>query len=484
MKIRSDFTKRVINAGSWSLLGYVFRQGIRFGSNLILTRLLFPEAFGIMSIVQTVLMGLVMISDLGIPHFLIRREQEPDEKVIGTVWVYQIVQGVINTCLIYLLASPMAAMYKEPLLLHVMPVVGLNALITGFNSLNGAACYSRRMQVKKIIIFEVFNSTISTLILFGFAWVDRSIWSLVWGGVVGSLITMIGTHTILKGFKHRLCWDKTAAKELIAFGKWIIARSMLTFVDNEGNKLLLGGVLGVTTLAFFNLANTMNLLLWQVIQGLSGSVLIPAYSEVLRERPQQILSVLTKFRVVFIAALWGASLFFIVFGKAFMGFLYDSRYAETGNMLRLLALGPLLGVLSGSYLHLLTAMGKIWSSTVLLFFKILIQVIAIIIGYFLYGEQGVLLGVAFAEWLYYPVNTFYYARLGFWKPLIDLPFIVLAFIIVYLLSIYTDIFAFINKPHFFDSAVWLNLVAEYEQLLAKLVIYFDALQAYILTNHS
>ena len=42
----------------WTVANYGVSQGLRFASNLILTHLLFPDLFGLMSLVNVVLMGL------------------------------------------------------------------------------------------------------------------------------------------------------------------------------------------------------------------------------------------------------------------------------------------------------------------------------------------------------------------------------------------------------------------------------------------
>jgi hypothetical protein len=49
-----------------TVISFGGQNALRLGSNLILTRLLFPEAFGLMALVQVFMTGLQMFSDLGI----------------------------------------------------------------------------------------------------------------------------------------------------------------------------------------------------------------------------------------------------------------------------------------------------------------------------------------------------------------------------------------------------------------------------------
>lgn len=49
---------RSVRAGGWSVAELTFAQGLRLAGNLVMTRLLLPEAFGLMAMVTTLQVGL------------------------------------------------------------------------------------------------------------------------------------------------------------------------------------------------------------------------------------------------------------------------------------------------------------------------------------------------------------------------------------------------------------------------------------------
>jgi len=49
--------QRLVHSGGWVIFGHLFSQVLRLGSNLILTRLLVPEMFGVMAIVTVIMAG-------------------------------------------------------------------------------------------------------------------------------------------------------------------------------------------------------------------------------------------------------------------------------------------------------------------------------------------------------------------------------------------------------------------------------------------
>ena len=71
---------RAVRGSLWSTVGFGGSQVIRLGSNLLLTRLLAPEVFGLMALVQVALQALKMMSDLGITTSVMigRHGDDPD----------------------------------------------------------------------------------------------------------------------------------------------------------------------------------------------------------------------------------------------------------------------------------------------------------------------------------------------------------------------------------------------------------------------
>ena len=89
----SEAKSKLLNGSLWTFFGYGSSQIIRLGSNLVLARLLFPEAFGIMSLVTVVMQGLTMISDLGVGPSIIHSKRGDDPNFLNTAWTIQVIRG-------------------------------------------------------------------------------------------------------------------------------------------------------------------------------------------------------------------------------------------------------------------------------------------------------------------------------------------------------------------------------------------------------
>ena len=92
---KMSLKQRALNAGFWSLAGYGFNQALRFGSNLLMTRLLVPEMFGVMTIAYVVMTGLAMFSDLGLRPSVVQSKRGSDPVFLNTAWATQILRGLL-----------------------------------------------------------------------------------------------------------------------------------------------------------------------------------------------------------------------------------------------------------------------------------------------------------------------------------------------------------------------------------------------------
>src|SRR5689334_22026434 len=64
--LEKDVKRAAVSSAVWTIGGFALLQILRFGSNLILTRLLAPDIFGVMALVNLFIIGLHMFSDFGI----------------------------------------------------------------------------------------------------------------------------------------------------------------------------------------------------------------------------------------------------------------------------------------------------------------------------------------------------------------------------------------------------------------------------------
>jgi O-antigen/teichoic acid export membrane protein len=412
---------RVLHAASWTLFAYFAMQALRVLGNLILTRLLFPEAFGSMAIVQAVLIGINMLSDIGVEQAIIQNKGGDGPNFVNTAWTLQVLRGGAIWIACCALAFPTASIYQNPEIAYLLPVIGLSAVVGGLASPN-IALSNRRLRIAPVALLELGSSVLSLSSMIFLAWLMQSVWALVVGNLLGETCKTVFSHQWIDGKQSRFQLHLDNVRMLFNFGGWIFVSTAITFLVGEGNRLIIGSFLSVRDLAFFSLAMNLALFPLQIVQQLGARVLLPAFSEVIRERPETFYNVVLKVRAIQIAPAMVLSVVFIFLGRQLVSALYDPRYAPVAPMLALLALGILPQAIITSYGPLLIAKGLVKNNTFLLAVQLAIQSLSLTIGAWFDGIAGLLIGLSLSQWLLYPFYARTYARITLWQPKVDLFF--------------------------------------------------------------
>ncbi|MDE1935806.1 oligosaccharide flippase family protein, partial [Bradyrhizobium sp.] len=114
---------RVLFRGTiWTIGTYLLSTAIRTITNIVLARLLAPEIFGTMLIVNTLGMGLELISDVGINQNIIYSEKANTPDFYNTAWSLQLLRSFTLWLVFLAGAVPIARFYEVPILASIIPV--------------------------------------------------------------------------------------------------------------------------------------------------------------------------------------------------------------------------------------------------------------------------------------------------------------------------------------------------------------------------
>lgn len=415
---KKAFKQRILTAGIWSAGSHVLNQAIRLGSNLIMTRLLAPEYFGLMAIANVFIFGIAMMSDLGLRQSLIQSKRF-DEPFVNTIWTLQVMRG----CVIWVFSLLTAAcffsldlfdfwakdsVYKDPLLPSIIAVIGFNAVIGGFESTKLATA-NRDLSLAKNVAIGLISQLISIAVMILWALTEKSVWPMVAASLVSTFITTVLSHTMLSGIKNRFHWDKSSFDQIFHFGKWVFISSIMGFFALSSDRLVLGALVDSRLLGLYAIAYFMAGSLKDLIGNVIHNVGFPALSEAYRDTPEKLKEVYYRLRLPFDAlCLLGAGALFAA-GQAIVHLLYDTRYTEAGWILEILSISlfQLRYNLSG---ECFMAMGKPRSLTVIILVDLLLLYGVAYSAFHFYGFKGVVWAVSISAIGTIPFALYFQAR--------------------------------------------------------------------------
>jgi O-antigen/teichoic acid export membrane protein len=426
-----SLSARVMRSSFLTMGGFAFGQVVRLASNLILTRLLFPEAFGLMALVMVFLMGLGQFSDVGVTPAILQSKRGDDRDFLNTAWTIQVLRGVGLWLVACALAWPMAWIYDQPMLVYVLPVSALTLLITGFRPTRMTTA-NRHLMLGRVTLLDMSTQLAGVVaaVLLALWW--GSVWALVLSGVIGAVIEVILNWRFLPGEANRPRWEARAARELINFGKWVFLATVCGFFFTQADKMLIGKFIPLDLFGIYNIG-----FFWAAFPLMLGNmvthkILIPIY----RERPPAASRAnflqLRKMRFAVTGALIGFVGVFALFGVWLVDTLYDPRYAVAGAIAVVLACAQIPMLIVMTYDQAALAAGDSRRYFYLALVRALLMVGCVLIGLQSGGLMGALLGQAAAYVLAYPAVVWLARRAGAWDPVHDLMFSVVGLALVVL----------------------------------------------------
>jgi O-antigen/teichoic acid export membrane protein len=393
--------KLFLRGSAWAVAQYGSGQLIRLGSNLILWRLLYPDAFGLMAIVNTFIVGLAMFSDIGIGQNVIRHERGDDPDFLNTIWTIQIVRGLVLAAIATLAAVPIAHFYHQPELSRLMPPVALGVALAAFNSTNIFSA-NRHMRLGRITIIDTASQVGSLVAMNIWAYLSHSVQALAGGAAIGAALKLILSHTALPGIRNRFRWEKTTLQEVSHFGRWIFVSTLLTFLASSSDRLIFGKLVSIEMLGVYSIAVVWATIPSYTVGHVVGNVLFPLFSRV---KGSALIRTFKELRgTVLIASAWLVTCL-IAGGPTLIRFLYDRRAVAAGPLVQILSIGAWFTTLEAANGAAILSIGKPKWLAVGNGAKLAAMVVLIPIFAKLFGFQMTVLAFSLTELVRYTVSA-------------------------------------------------------------------------------
>lgn len=415
---------RALRGTAFTFFGFGAQMFLRLLSNLILTRLLFPEAFGLMALVMVFMTGLEMFTDTGIQTSIVQNRRGAEPTFLNTAWTMQIVRGTFLLLMTFALALPLAEFYGQPELTALLPVAGLNVMIQSFQSMR-LFLANRNLVVGRLTVLELVGQASGIVVMVLLAWLMESVWALMIGALVGSTTKVILTHLALPGPRDLFGWEHAAFGELFHFGKYIFISSIAGFLVNNADRAVLGKFVTIAELGIYNIGFFMASVPLMICFQMGGRVMLPIYT---KTSPQESKANLRKIRLargLLTAGLFAIGLSFALIGDWLISVLYEAEYALAGPIMVLLSLTYLPTIVLNPYGDLLLAAGKPKNFTIQKITLGVFQLVLLILLVKDYGILGAIITPGLAVLMVYPLTAWFAHRARGWDPVLDLFFLII-----------------------------------------------------------
>ncbi|MFD0047949.1 lipopolysaccharide biosynthesis protein [Actinomycetes bacterium NPDC127524] len=272
MNIKKELTNGIIiNAiGKYS---NIIIQFIVLG---ILSRILNPDEFGIVALINVFLLFFTMLVDMGIGPAVIQNKSLNKIQLNG-IFSFTIVLSLILSIGFSLLAKPISSFYGDGKLVNVCVLMSLSLFISGLNMVPQAILLKEKRFVE-INVAQVISSIVSGIIGITLAFNHFSYYAIIYSSIARSLTTLliIYSRTKLRVTKNI---KKADLISIYAFSKNQFLFNFINYFSRNLDNILIGKFMSVRALAYYDKAYTLTLYPNQLLTSVITPVIQPVMSE-------------------------------------------------------------------------------------------------------------------------------------------------------------------------------------------------------------
>jgi O-antigen/teichoic acid export membrane protein len=412
--------KKALSGMLWSSGGSFAFQFVRILTQIILARLLWPEAFGMVALAMAFVSVANYLIENGLTLFLIRKKtlEQNDSYtllVANVIFAVSIIVGLI------LLSTPISIWLGEKEV-KLLLVISTSAIL--FNALGSVhkALLTRELAFKGQTIILLIAAIVSGLVAIGLSYFGFGVWSLVLYNVLFQLIQTI-LIMIVHPIKLGRELDFSFLKQAVVYSWKLMASGLIHTVYENIFNLIMGSLYSVSILGYYSNALKIRDGAAQTLTDAIQKVSFPVLSKFQDDRERLIdttrhilrLSIFVIFPILFGLAASSEAIVNVVFNDQWLGMI---------PVMQVLAINGLLIPLHKVNLNLLTVVGRTDLYLKLEIQKKIVAFVTIALGLYLAVSLEGLLWILFLNAIIgYVLNVRYAGQLlgyGFIKQFKDI----------------------------------------------------------------
>ncbi len=270
----SELKEKTVKGVMWSSIDRFSTQGIQFVFSILIARLLLPEDYGVVAMLNIFMSVSQKFIDSGFSTALIRKSDRTDID-FSTVFYFNIAVSIFFYAALWIASPYIAAFYNIPLLEDVTKVVALNLVISSFAGIQSAKL-TIAINFKSRAIISVSSTVLTGSVGLWMAYNGYGVWALVFQSIFGSLFCTVMLWLFVR-WMPRLAFSWKSFRELFSFGSKLLASGLLDTIYNNVYTLVIGKFFSSSALGVYSradgLAQYPSSNITNVLQGVTFPVL-------------------------------------------------------------------------------------------------------------------------------------------------------------------------------------------------------------------
>jgi len=235
---------KISKATMWSSVTEIIAKLITPLVNMVLARLLVPEAFGIVATITMVISFAEIFTDAGFQKYLIQHDFKDEESLNKSTnvafWTNLILSGIL-CFIIFLFRHQIADLVGSPGLGNSISIASVLIVLAAFSSIQMAR-YKRDFDFKTLFFVRIGTALIPLFVTIPLAFILRNYWALLIGTFASQLFNAI-VLTMKSKWKPKVYYSFTLLKQMFSFSAWTLLESISIWLTSYIGVFIVGSYL-------------------------------------------------------------------------------------------------------------------------------------------------------------------------------------------------------------------------------------------------
>lgn len=293
-----SFEQKIFSATKWSTTSEIAAKLVTPITNIILARILAPEAFGVIATVTMIISFAEMFTDSGFQKYLVQREFSNKEEMHITVNVAfwsNLGLSLLFWLIIFIFRENIATIVGNSGLGNVLGIACLQLPLTSFSSIQ-MALFRREFDFKTLFLVRIIAILIPFFLTIPLAILGFSYWSLIIGSIVIQFSNAVFL-TIKSNWRPQFSYNFQVLRKMIGFSLWSLIEAISIWLSIWVDTFVIGSKLNAYYLGIYKTSTTMVNSLTSIITGSIIPVLFPTLAR-LQNDNEKFTSIFLKFQRV------------------------------------------------------------------------------------------------------------------------------------------------------------------------------------------
>ncbi len=275
-----NLKQKVISGLKWTSFSSIIVALMQVLQLIVLAKILGPEAYGTMAILNVVVGFSTLFVDLGISKIIIHKQDNITENQLHSLYWFNVILALFVYGVVYVSSNSIANFYNNTELEFLLQLLATTFIIKSF-AIQFNVILQKEMLFKYLEIIGIVTVFLNFVVALLFAVSGYGVISLIYATIISSIISSILTLYYGSRFhKIRFYFSFLQIKEFFSFGlHWTGSKFLGNFAANI-DVIILGKVFDQQTLGIYNIAKQIVLKPSQILLPVVTKISYPIFGKI------------------------------------------------------------------------------------------------------------------------------------------------------------------------------------------------------------